>query len=224
MPAGELLAASDAALAGVLYNDGRRGVAVPSLRVERDAVTLPPCDAGLPLAAAVELAYGGDDPQEVPLQVAMAALGLKWQLSTPARDGAAGAVADGTGARSGALTTAWLAGAGGESVLTRRRTTQLSMLGMVTATPPSDSVPARGVAQFTAAIGGEAQASAAVEAALLAGPRRRGAGGRRDAADGSGAARVQRGAAGRARGGGHARHRRGGGGVAGGHRRARSAG
>eukprot|EP00965_Chrysotila_dentata_P048232 1599833-Pleurochrysis_carterae.AAC.1 len=63
MPASELLAASDAALAGVLYYDGRRGAAVPSLRVGRDAATLSPCD-GIPLAAAVELAYGGDDPQE----------------------------------------------------------------------------------------------------------------------------------------------------------------
>eukprot|EP00965_Chrysotila_dentata_P156493 5170858-Pleurochrysis_carterae.AAC.1 len=63
MPASELLAASDAALAGVLYYDGRRGAAVPSLRVGRDAATLSPCD-GIPLAVAVELAYGGDDPQE----------------------------------------------------------------------------------------------------------------------------------------------------------------
>eukprot|EP00965_Chrysotila_dentata_P249563 6208958-Pleurochrysis_carterae.AAC.1 len=102
IPAGELLAAGNAALAGVLNYDGRRGAAVPSLRVGRDAATLSPCD-GLPLTAAVELAYGGDDPQEVPLQVAIAALGLEWQLLTPARDGAAGTVVDGAGARGGAL-------------------------------------------------------------------------------------------------------------------------
>eukprot|EP00965_Chrysotila_dentata_P148215 4893036-Pleurochrysis_carterae.AAC.1 len=102
MPAEELLPKSDAALAGILYYDGRRGAAVPSLRVLRDAATLSPCD-GLPLAAAVELAYDGDDPQKVPLQVAMAALGVEWQQLTPARGGATEGEARGAGARGGAL-------------------------------------------------------------------------------------------------------------------------
>eukprot|EP00965_Chrysotila_dentata_P083528 2755351-Pleurochrysis_carterae.AAC.1 len=42
------------------------------------------------------------------------------------------------------------------------------MMGMATTATPGGGVPARGVAQFAAPIGGEAQASAAVEAALLA--------------------------------------------------------
>eukprot|EP00965_Chrysotila_dentata_P174344 5755667-Pleurochrysis_carterae.AAC.1 len=45
----------------------------------------------------------------------------------------------------------------------------MSMLGMVTAAAHGgDGAPARGVAQFAAAMGGDAQASAAVEAALVA--------------------------------------------------------
>eukprot|EP00965_Chrysotila_dentata_P170998 5643285-Pleurochrysis_carterae.AAC.1 len=48
MPAAELLMKSDAAIAGVLYYDGRRGAAVPSLRVGGEAATLSPSD-GMPL-------------------------------------------------------------------------------------------------------------------------------------------------------------------------------
>eukprot|EP00965_Chrysotila_dentata_P250880 6209701-Pleurochrysis_carterae.AAC.5 len=88
MAVAELLQKSDAALAGVLYYDGRRGAVVPSLRVGKDAATLSPCD-GIPLVAAVELAYGGDDPQEVSLQVALKAQKLKWQPTAQARQSAA---------------------------------------------------------------------------------------------------------------------------------------
>eukprot|EP00965_Chrysotila_dentata_P059184 1964034-Pleurochrysis_carterae.AAC.1 len=63
MSAAELLGRIDAAIAGVLYYNGRRGAAVLSLRVGKEAATLSPCD-GMPLVAAVELAYGRDDPQE----------------------------------------------------------------------------------------------------------------------------------------------------------------
>eukprot|EP00965_Chrysotila_dentata_P079238 2612784-Pleurochrysis_carterae.AAC.1 len=88
MPAAELIMKSDAAIAGVLYYNGRRGAAVPSLRVGREAVTLSPSD-GMPLVVAVELACGGDDPQEVPLEKALAALKLEWQPTGQARQGAA---------------------------------------------------------------------------------------------------------------------------------------
>eukprot|EP00965_Chrysotila_dentata_P055838 1851595-Pleurochrysis_carterae.AAC.1 len=100
----------------------------------------------------------------------MAALGLEWQqLMAPACDGAAEGDADkAAGARGGALAAAWLAGASDDPVLTRRLTTQLGMVGMAAATTMGGGMPWRGVAQFAAAGGGEAQAPAAAEAALLA--------------------------------------------------------
>eukprot|EP00965_Chrysotila_dentata_P082799 2731755-Pleurochrysis_carterae.AAC.1 len=39
----------------------------------------------MPLVAAVELACGGDDPQEVPLATALAALKLEWVPTGQAR-------------------------------------------------------------------------------------------------------------------------------------------
>eukprot|EP00965_Chrysotila_dentata_P156418 5168140-Pleurochrysis_carterae.AAC.1 len=63
LPATQLLDRSDAALAGVLFYDNRRGAAVPSMRVGREQALLSPC-RGEPLARAVALAVGGDDPQE----------------------------------------------------------------------------------------------------------------------------------------------------------------
>eukprot|EP00965_Chrysotila_dentata_P249986 6209193-Pleurochrysis_carterae.AAC.1 len=74
MQAAELIMESDAAIAAVLYYDGRHCAAVPSLRVGREA-TLSPSDR-MPLVAAEELACGGDDPQKLPLEKALAALKL----------------------------------------------------------------------------------------------------------------------------------------------------
>eukprot|EP00965_Chrysotila_dentata_P102386 3380008-Pleurochrysis_carterae.AAC.1 len=60
--------------------------------------TLSPCDA-MPLAGAMELAYGGDVPQEVPLQVALAALRLEWQPLEQTLGGAEAGDAGVAGAR-----------------------------------------------------------------------------------------------------------------------------
>eukprot|EP00965_Chrysotila_dentata_P171116 5647179-Pleurochrysis_carterae.AAC.1 len=77
----------------------------------------------------------------------MAALGVEWQQLAQARGGATEGEARGAGARGGVLAAAWLAGAGDDPALMRRRVTQLHMMGMAAATASDGGgVPARGMA------------------------------------------------------------------------------
>eukprot|EP00965_Chrysotila_dentata_P055351 1836988-Pleurochrysis_carterae.AAC.1 len=63
------------------------------MRVGREQALLSPC-RGEPLARAVALAVGGDDPQEMPLQEALRALGIEWQMLDAGRPGEATAGAN----------------------------------------------------------------------------------------------------------------------------------
>eukprot|EP00965_Chrysotila_dentata_P139865 4623714-Pleurochrysis_carterae.AAC.3 len=132
MSAERLIAESDGALAGILRYDGRRGAAVPLLRVHGEETEVLPVEKR-GLRKRVWLAVGRDEPQVVLLQTAMKALGLQWEPleQAPTQDEAAGATegrpkrALSSGSMAGESRTPWaaralaaqlrmLAGAGGE--------------------------------------------------------------------------------------------------------------
>eukprot|EP00965_Chrysotila_dentata_P061070 2023341-Pleurochrysis_carterae.AAC.1 len=130
-PVHGLVSASDAALAGVLSWDGRRGASVPGLRVHTRAATLSPVEGAAPRDA-VELTVAGDDPRVVPLDVALLALGLQGSpIGAPApTSGGGGSTA---APQQRALPLAWLLGGGGGDAHGRRRASQLRTMGVSTA-------------------------------------------------------------------------------------------
>eukprot|EP00965_Chrysotila_dentata_P170778 5637597-Pleurochrysis_carterae.AAC.1 len=124
------------------------------MRVGREQALLSPCRSE-PLARAVALAAGGDDPQEMSLQEALRALGLEWQLLEAGRPGEAAAGADVARARERTIPTTWLAGDEGGARMARRRATQLRMLGLATEGAQEGDARPRAVARFAAAAAGE---------------------------------------------------------------------
>eukprot|EP00965_Chrysotila_dentata_P020288 672394-Pleurochrysis_carterae.AAC.1 len=84
---------------------------------------------------------------------------------TAGRPSEAAAGEDVARARGGTQQAAWLAGDEGGPKLARRRSTQLSMLGLVADGAQAGEALPRTVARFAAAVAGEVQAADAVEAA-----------------------------------------------------------
>eukprot|EP00965_Chrysotila_dentata_P018715 622968-Pleurochrysis_carterae.AAC.1 len=150
-PVQGLVSASDAALAGVLSWDGRRGAAVPGLRVHTRPATLSPVEGAAPRDA-VELTVAGDDPRVMPLDTALQALGLRWSpIGAPAPTPSGGGLSAAPRQRS--LPLAWLLGGGGGDAHGRRRASQLRTMGVSAA--GASGISARSAAQLVAGWAGE---------------------------------------------------------------------
>eukprot|EP00965_Chrysotila_dentata_P019445 646497-Pleurochrysis_carterae.AAC.1 len=163
-----LLSDSDGVLPAVLCFGGRTGELGRTLRVLGLPATLSP-HGDTPLAEAVELRAAGSHPRVPSLAQALEMLGVDWMpLDGAAEDGATQLVAGPDGAEASAADFNYaqaLRGLGETEATAWGRAGLLCTIGVL---PPLDStrLPARDVAHFIAAAGGDQAAADAVNRAM----------------------------------------------------------